>query len=311
MNYVKRLGATAAAVMMMIQGSAWAEMRIGVAMSQFDDNYLTTVRRYMDDKAKATPGVSLQFEDGRADVVRQLNQVQSFVSQGVDAIIVIPVDTAATKNITDAAVAAKIPLIYVNRKPNEPTLPEGVISVTSDDYQAGVMQMEFLAKQINGKGNVAIMLGDLANNSTHARTKGVHDVIKKYPDIKIVQEQTAVWLRDRGMDLMSNWLLSGTQIDAVAANNDEMGIGAAMALRQAGKKKGQVPVGGTDGTSDGVAAVKNGLLAVSVLQDAKGQGYGALDAAVKMIHKQKVENVVIPYQLITKDNVASFMAASK
>ena len=298
------------ALLLGMQNIALADVRIGVAMTSFDDIFQTSLRKQVEARAREIPGVSLQFEDGRNDVVRQLTQVQSFISQKVDAIIVTPVDTSATRKITQAAVAAKIPLIYMNMKPDEPNLPAGVATVTSNEVQAGMLQMEFLAKRLGGKGNVAVVMGDLAHSASIARTKGVHEVLKQYPGMKVVEEQSALWQRDKAMDLMSNWLISGTRIDAVVANNDEMAIGAAMALAQAGKK-GVVPVGGTDGTDQGLAAVKSGLLAVSVLQDAKGQAHGAVDAAVHMAKGEKVENLVLPFKLITKDNIGEFLAAQR
>ncbi len=299
------------ALSLLVTGTAMAEMKFGVSMSQFDDNWLTYLRESMADKAKEE-GVQLQFEDARGDVVKQLNQVQSFVSQGVDAIIVNPVDTAATRNITQSAVKAGIPLIYVNRRPDDSTLPEGVITVASNDLEAGRLQMEYLVEKMGGKGNIVIMLGDLANNSTHNRTKGFKEVLAKYPDIKVVEEQSANYMRDKGMDLMSNWLLSGREFDAVASNNDEMGIGAAMALQQAGRGKGSVLIGGVDGTPDGLAAVKRGMLTASVFQDARGQARGAIEAAIKMAKGEKVEQSVwIPYELITPENVESFQARLK
>ncbi|WP_324733120.1 sugar ABC transporter substrate-binding protein [Pseudomonas paeninsulae] len=292
----------------LLSSSALADIKIGVSMSQFDDNWLSYLREHMGDKAKSMPdGVQLQFEDARNDVVRQLSQVESFVGQGVDAIIVIPVDTAATRNITERALKAGVPLVYVNRRPDEERLPEGVVTVTSDDLEAGQLQMQYLAEKLGGKGKIAIMLGELSNNATHARTKGVKAVLAKYPDIQIVEEQTALWSRDKGMDLMSNWLVSGRELDAIASNNDEMAIGAAMALRQAGRRPGEVLIGGVDGTPDALSAIQRGLLSVSVFQDAKGQAEGALESAVKMAKHQPVEQaVLIPYQLITPENVKSF-----
>ena len=99
--------ASLALSLMFASGAALADMKIGVSMSQFDDTWLTYLRESMDTKAKSYPdGVKLQFEDARSDVVRQLSQVESFISQKVDAIVVNPVDTAATKKITEAAVKA-------------------------------------------------------------------------------------------------------------------------------------------------------------------------------------------------------------
>ncbi|UZE20363.1 sugar ABC transporter substrate-binding protein [Pseudomonas sp. B21-054] len=300
--------ASLALSLMLTSGAALADLKIGVSMSQFDDTWLTYLRESMDKKAKSLPdGVTLQFEDARSDVVKQLSQVESFISQKVDAIIVNPVDTAATQRITKAAVAAGIPLVYVNRRPDDLKLPAGVVTVASDDLEAGRMQMQYLAEKMGGKGDIVILLGDLANNSTTNRTKGVKDVLAKYPGIKIEQEQTGTWLRDKGMTLVNDWLTQGREFQAVVANNDEMAIGAAMALKQAGTEKGSVLIAGVDGTPDGLNAIKKGEMAVSVFQDAKGQADGSIDTAVKMVKKQPVEQAVwVPYRLITPENVDQF-----
>jgi inositol transport system substrate-binding protein len=300
--------ASLALSLMFSSGAALADMKIGVSMSQFDDTWLTYLRESMDKKAKSYPeGVQLQFEDARSDVVKQLSQVESFISQKVDAIVVNPVDTAATKKITEAAVKAGIPLVYVNRRPDDLKLPKGVVTVASNDLEAGEMQMQYLADKMGGKGDIVILLGDLANNSTTNRTKGVKDVLAKYPNIKIEQEQTGIWLRDKGMTLVNDWLTQGRKFDAVIANNDEMAIGAAMALQQAGVEKGSVLIAGVDGTPDGLNAIKKGNMAVSVFQDAKGQADGSIDTAVKMAKHEPVEQAVwVPYRLITPQNVDTF-----
>lgn len=285
-----------------------ADLKIGVTMSAFDDTFLTYLREDMDKQAKSYPkgdGVQLQFEDARADVVKQLSQVENFISQKVDAIIVNPVDTASTKNIINSATKAGIPLVFVNRRPDQKDLPKDVVAVTSDDVEAGKLQMQYIADKLGGKGKIVILLGDLANNSTTNRTKGVKEILAKYPGITIEQEQTGIWLRDKGMTLVNDWLTQGRDFNAVLANNDEMAIGAAMALKSAGKKG--VLIAGVDGTPDGLNAITKGDMTVSAFQDAKGQAIGSVEAARNMAqHKPVEQNVVIPFQLITPDNVKDF-----
>ncbi|MDU9026007.1 sugar ABC transporter substrate-binding protein [Pseudomonas corrugata] len=288
--------------------SQWAnaDYRIGVSIARVDDNFMTYVRSGLEDAARRD-NVQIQFEDAQGDVVRQLNQIQGFINQKVDAVIVLPVDTAATTNMTRAAVDAKVPLVYVNRHPDERVLPKGVVTVASNDIEAGQLQMRYLAEKLNGKGTLAIIMGDLAQNATHDRTEGVKQVLKDYPGIKIVEQQSAEWQRAKGMDLTSNWLLAGTSFDAIVANNDEMAIGAAMALQQAGKGKGEIAIVGIDGLPDGLAAIKRGMLVASVFQDPKAQATAALQAAVKMIKGEPVEaEVWVPFQLIKPEQVAMF-----
>lgn len=295
-----------AALLLMFSQWSFAAYRIGVSIARVDDNFMTYVRTGLEAAAKHQD-VQIQFEDAQGDVVRQLNQVEGFLNQKVDAVIVLPVDTAATANITRAAVAAKTPLVYVNRHPDERTLPEGVVTVASNDIEAGQLQMRYLAQKLGGKGNVAIIMGDLAQNATHARTEGVKQVLKDFPGIKIVEQQSAEWQRSKGMDLTSNWLLAWTPFNAIVANNDEMAIGAAMALQQAGKAKGEIAIVGIDGLPDGLAAIKRGLLAGSVFQDPKAQAAQAVQAAVRMIKGEQVDaQVWVPFELITPEQVGVF-----
>ena len=303
---MNRYALVVASLLLLFSPWSFADYRIGVSIARVDDNFMTYVRNGLDTAAKQQ-GVQIQFEDAQGDVVRQLNQVEGFLNQKVDAVIVLPVDTSATANITRAAVAAKTPLVYVNRHPDERTLPKGVVTVASNDIEAGQLQMRFLAEKLGGKGTVAIIMGDLAQNATHDRTEGAKQVLKDFPGIKVVEQQSAEWQRNKGMDLTSNWLLAGTQFDAIVANNDEMAIGAGMALQQAGKAKGEVAIVGIDGLPDGLAAVKRGLLAASVFQDPKAQTAKAVESAIKMIKGEPIEaEVWVPFELIKPEQVAMF-----
>src|SRR3954468_20775839 len=140
-----------------------ANTRIGVTMALFDDNFLTNVREAMAAQAKTMPGVEIKFEDAQADIGRQINQVQNFIAEGVSAIIVNPADTSATRSITKMVEQAGVPLVYVNRGPDQKKLPDNVAVVVSDSVVAGRLQMQALADCMGGKGNVAIMLGELAS----------------------------------------------------------------------------------------------------------------------------------------------------
>jgi len=281
---------------------------IGVSMAHFDDNFLTMIRTAMADHARSFPGVVLQFTDAQGDIGRQLSQVQNFVAQDAAAIIVNAADTSATPGMTKVARDAGVPLVYVNRRPAEETLPDGVVFVGSEELQAGTLEMEELARLMNYKGNVAIMVGELSSNGAQLRTRAVEQVVAKYPGMMIIEKQVGNFQRERGLDLMNNWLTAGTKIDAVAANNDEMAIGAIMAIRQAGLPDGKILVGGVDATPDALAELAKGTLTVSVFQDARGQAKGAVDAAVSLARGERMDPFVwIPFELVTRDNYKSFL----
>ncbi|MCQ0614207.1 sugar ABC transporter substrate-binding protein [Klebsiella pneumoniae] len=286
--------------------SALAE-KIGVSMAYFDQNFLTIIRQSIEKEAQARH-VDVQFEDARGDTGRQADQVQSFIASGVDAIIVDPVDSASTPQLTKMGQQAKMPLVYVNRTPGDKTLPPGVVFVGSDERESGTLQMEALAKLANYKGNVAIMIGNLTDAGALQRTKVVEQVVAKYPAMKVVQKQPANYSRSEGMDLMQNWTGNGEAIDIVAANNDEMAIGAAMALEKSQKK---LLIGGIDATPDGLKALASDKIQVTVFQDAVGQGKTALAVALKLIKGEKVESHVwIPFELVTKENMQTYVEKS-
>ncbi|WP_319558871.1 sugar ABC transporter substrate-binding protein [Marispirochaeta sp.] len=284
------------------------KIQVGVSMALFDDMWLTNLRDAIAEYAKEIDDLEVFIQDGKNDTQVQLSQVENFIAQDFDAIIVNPVDTDSTSSVTKRCVNAGVPLIYVNRAPNE-ELPKGVYLVVSDEEVAGRMQGEVLAEKLGGKGNVVVMLGELSHSGTHGRTRGVKEVFNKYPDIKIIDEQTANWKRDEALNLMSNWLQTGEKIDAVASNNDEMAIGAIIALKNAGYKPNKdVWVGGVDATADAMDFMKAGDLTVSIFQDAVGQGRGAIDTAYRVIKGENVDQKVwIPFVKVTEDNFTEFM----
>jgi inositol transport system substrate-binding protein len=306
--------ATAFAAAMM--SSAAHATTIGVAMAQFNDNFLTVLRNGMIAYAKTLPNVTLQVEDGANDVNKQLSEIQNFVASKVDAIIVNPVDTDATAAISKLAADAKIPLVYVNRQPaNLDSLPAGQAFVASNESDSGTLEAKQVCKLLKdagkGKGaNIYVMEGILSNQSARQRTQDVHDVMAT-PDcnfIKIIDQQTANYQRDEAQSLMANWLTTGTKFDAVIANNDEMAIGALQAMKASGMDTKAVIVGGIDSTQDALASMKAGDLKVTVFQDAAGQGKGSVDAAVKLAKGDKVDKTVwIPFQLVTPETMSNFM----
>ncbi len=300
------------AAMSVLLGTVAHAETVGVSMALFDDNFLTVLRNGMQDYSKELKGVTLQVEDAQNDVAKQQSQIQNFIASKVDAIIVNPVDTDATAAMSKLAADAKIPLVYVNRQPvNVDSLPDGQAFVASDETVAGTLEAKEVCRLLGGKGNAVIMMGELSNQAARMRTQSAKDVLKtdECKGISVVEEQTANWQRTQGSDLVTNWLSSGIEFNAVIANNDEMAIGALQALKAAGKDMKGYVVAGVDATQDALAAMQAGDLDVTVFQDAAGQGKGALDAALKLVKADKVEKkVYIPFQLVTPENVKDYVA---
>ncbi|WP_439562836.1 sugar ABC transporter substrate-binding protein [Roseinatronobacter sp.] len=310
------LAATAATALM---ASAAHSQNIGVSMALFDDNFLTVLRNGMIDMAAGMDGVTLQVEDAQNDVARQLDQINNFVASGVDAIIVNPVDTSATVAMSNAAASAGVPLVYVNRQPiNVDELPENQAFVASNEIESGTLAAFEACKLLRAEGkgdgaNIYIMMGELSNQAAIQRTKDFDDVIgmDMCNFMNVIDRQTANWSRDEAGNLMTNWLSSGDQFDAVLSNNDEMALGAIQAMKAAGISMEDVIVTGIDATQDALAAMQAGDLNVTVFQNAAGQGAGALDAALALAAGETVASkVYVPFELVTPDNVGDFLSAN-
>ncbi|MCC0063504.1 MAG: substrate-binding domain-containing protein [Defluviimonas sp.] len=305
----------AAGLASLLGTTAMAET-VGVSMALFDDNFLTVLRngiqKYADEQ-----GHTVQIEDAQNDVAKQLDQINNFIASGVDAIIVNPVDTSATQAMTDAAAAANVPLVFVNRQPvNLDTLPDNQAFVASNEVDSGTLETIQLCDNWAAEGksevNAYVMMGELSNQAAVQRTADIHDVMgdgRCKVKINIIDEQTANWSRDQAQSLMTNWLSTGAAFDGVIANNDEMAIGAIQAMKAAGIDMASVQVGGVDATQDALVAMQAGDLDVTVFQNAAAQGSGALDAAVKLAKGEAVDQKVwVPFELVTPENVGDYVS---
>jgi inositol transport system substrate-binding protein len=287
-------------------GNGEESLTIGYASSNLND----TGQTFIADGARAYAaenGLEIVVQDGQEDVVRQQDQIKAMIEQGVDALVVVPVNTDAMGPITDAALEAGIPLIYVNRNPfGEEQPPEGVYYIGSQEIVAGRFQGEALVEMMGEEGNVAILLGMLTNQAAVGRTEGNKEIIAQYPGITILAEETGNWQRDQGLSLTENWLTAyGDDLNAILANNDEMALGAVQALQAAGRE--DVLVLGVDATPDAKEAVKAGTLAATVLQDLVGQGRGGVEIAHKLLMGESPTQVTwIDFVPVTIDNVDEF-----
>jgi inositol transport system substrate-binding protein len=282
--------------------------KVGLAMANQD-----TFLAYMSDALRAQAkkvGADVQMEIAGDDVGKQLSQIQNFIAQKVEAIIVNPVDTDVTPRITKLVTAANIPLIYVNRRPADfEKLPAGVAWVASDEKVSGTLQTQEVCRVMKGKGNIVVLMGELSNEAARTRTKDIENVLatKECSGIKILDKREGKWQRTAGNDITTNWVANGMKFDAIISNNDEMAIGAIQALKAARKWRPDFMVAGIDATPDALASMKAGDLKVTVFQNAAGQGAGSLDAAIKLIKKQSVDRFVnIPFELVTPGNLSRY-----
>lgn len=305
---MKKLLLAAAVSTTLLAPLAAHAQKVGLAMAQLD-TFLTILKDGVVDAGKKS-GATVQVEDAQNDVGKQLSQIQNLIAQKVDAIIVNPVDTDVTPKITKMVTDAKIPLVYVNRKPVDfAKLPAGVAFVASDEVVSGTVQTQEVCRLLKGKGDIVVLMGELSNEAARTRTKDIEEVLATpaCSGIKILDKREGKWDRTQGQDITTNWLSTGLKFDAIIANNDEMAIGAINALKASKKWTPASLVAGIDATPDALASMKAGDLKVTVFQNAAGQGSGAMDAALKLSKKQPVERFVnVPFELVTPSNLAKY-----
>ncbi|TYL48821.1 sugar ABC transporter substrate-binding protein [Marinomonas sp. IMCC 4694] len=308
---MKKLLLTTTLAATLISSTAMADnYKVGISLFSFDDLFLSVLRGSLSSSAEEE-GIDAQMEDAKNEIGVQLNQIQNFIASGVDGIIIDTVDSDATQAMTEYAEEAGIPLVFVGRRPiNVDFLPDNQAFVASNEIDSGTLQTKEVCRLLNGKGDVAVMMGTLGDNAAQQRTKDIHDVIAtpECSGLKIVVEQSANFTRTEGNDLMTNWLTAGITFDAVIANNDEMAIGAIQAMKAADIDMKNVVIAGIDATADALAAMKAGDLDVTVYQNAAAQGKGAMQTLLKLMKGEDVDQKVwIPFELVTPNNMNEYI----
>lgn len=249
-------------------------------------------------------GVELLVLDGEGSAEKQVSQCESFVAQGVDAVIMQAYDAAGCVPGVQACIDAGIPVFASKTTIEDMSLVPTYVG--SDDFNAGKIEMTYIAEQLGGKGNIVILEGPAGISAATLRNDGIQEILKSYPDIKVLYNQPANWNRDEGMQLMENWLQLGEQIDAVVAHNDEMALGAYDAISDAGLA-GTIYVIGIDAITAAKESVINGEMDATVLQDGKAIGEKSVDVAIMLAKGETVDELYdIPFVLLTPDNIAEY-----
>jgi len=278
--------------------------KYGLFMSHMTNAFTIELSDAVKAKAKEL-GVELTVYDGQNDAAKQASQLESAVTQGITGIVIEPVSVDGLVPAIEAATKAKIPVVVVNQKISKPEAASSFVGVSNVD--GGLLEMKTAAEALGGKGNVAFLLGPMGSDAEVGRTEGYYKVLKDYPDIKVVYEQTANWKTDEALKLVENWLQTGTEINAIVANNDGMAMGALKAVEDA-KMLDKIKIYGLDATPDALAAVKDGRLSATISQGTSAQGAKAMETVHKIVTGEKVDaEILLDFILITKDNVGEFL----
>jgi ribose transport system substrate-binding protein len=283
-------------------GGAAAGKSMTLALSTLDNPFFIDVRDGAQDAAKAA-GVNLVVVDARNDPATQAKQVADAITASPVAVLINPVDSDAAGAAVMPALAAKIPVVTLDRAVND---AEVTSAVSSDNVDGGWQAAKAIAEAIGGKGDILILEGVPGTSASRDRGKGFSAGLKVFPGLKVVGRKPADFDRTKGFNVATELLQSHPGVVAIFAENDEMALGAVQAL---GSKAGQqVKVFGFDGTQDGLKAVKAGTMVGSIAQQPKNLGKTAVNIAIKAVNGEAVEkNVPVPVTTVTIANVDRFL----
>ena len=258
---------------------------------------------------KINPSVKFQSESSNYDVNNQTNQLDNFVANGANLILLNAADSKGIAPAVLRAKAAGVTVVAVD------VGAEGGVdaTVTSNNKQAGQLDGKLVADRLKGKGQIVIVNGPPVTAVTD-RVAGFLEEIKKSPDIKILsQDQNAGGSRDGGLRVMTDLLTAFPKIDAVFAINDPTAIGCDLAAKQAQRK--DFFIVGVDGAPDVVPSLKDkdSLIVASAAQDPYTMAGKAVEIGYDIINGKKPaqELTLIPVDLITKDNVDQYKGWTK
>lgn len=228
----------------------------------------------------------LPIADAKQSSSTQVSQVQQFIQQKVNVLIVSPNEPAPLTAAVTQACAAKIPVIILDRSVNTDCYSS---FIGGDNYQAGKKAGDLAVQQLPNGGNVGELQGILSDQPQIDRDKGFRDAIKANPKIKIVANREAKWLKDSATTITNQWLAQGQKIDLVYGENDPMALGAYLAATSAGKQKSMKFIG-TDGLAipdGGIRAVQQGQLSGTFIYPTCAKE--AADTAEALVNKKSVQ----------------------
>lgn len=283
---------------------------VGVTVGDLGNPFFVQIARGAESKAKEiSPNVKFTSLSSNYDVNNQTNQMDNLVSSGVNLILLGAADSKGIAPAVKRAKQAGTLVIAVD------VGAEGGVDATvmSDNRQAGQQAAQYIVDKLKGKGQIVIVNGPPVT-SVQDRVAGALDVFKKHPDIKILsQDQNAGGSRDGGLRVMTDLLTANKKLDAVFAINDPTGIGCDLAAKQANRN--EFFIVGVDGSPDGVAALKakGSLFEATPAQDPYAMAQKAVEVGADIMKGTKPEKelILIPVQLITRDNVNDYQGWTK
>ncbi|MDD3403728.1 MAG: substrate-binding domain-containing protein [Hespellia sp.] len=278
------------------------EITIGFSNFSFTIEYQAKLKDKLEAAVQAKWGDSAKVvsTDAELDTSKQIADVENLISQGVDAIVLVPLDAEQLIPAIQACVDAGIPCFEVCLQCNDDIRTS---FVGSNDVTSGEMAMEYMAEKLDYKGNIVLLDGIAGMDSNIKRMDGARAVIEKYPEMNIVTEKLCNGSRDEAMQAMENIIQSGKAVDGVFTICDEEALGALAAI-EGTDLEGEILITGIDGDADVLEGIKNGSILCTSFQDAGLQATTVVDAIDNYLNGKDIEKAYdVPYQLVTEENI--------
>lgn len=249
-------------------------------------------------------GVQMDTFNANNEVNEQITQLESAISSGYDAIIIGAVDSAGLKETCKQTLDAGIPLVTCNLKVDDETYD---VYVGSEDYDAGYIMGEWIAEKTGGKCKVGLLYVPIGCSAEIGRTAGLKAALfDKYEDAVIVAEDDGQAMIDEGMRITEDWLQAHPEIEVIAAENDQMALGALQACKAAGRD--DIIICGVDADPEAVQAVVNGEMGMTVLQNSKAQAETAVETAVGLAKGETFDKeIIIPFEEVNAENAEEYL----
>ena len=304
---VAMLGASSLAACADDNGSGGGDTpTIGVVVLDQQDPDLANMTDAMKSEAEEV-GVKLEIVDSKRDVGTELSSVEDLITRQVDAVILQPLDGEASQNAANRVIDAGIPLFILSTEFAEGADVDYESYIGVDDTLAGELQAEYLNEVLPDGGDIVVAAGTYGASWTDRRKSGFESKVND--NINVIFEFQADGLRAKGKSSMEDVLqrYGSGEIVALVAHNDEMAIGAASAIEDAGRMSDFKAIVGVDGTPEGVEAIEAGEMTATVRQDSAAQGQEAVRTAQAFLDGESVEErITLPFTLITEENAAEF-----
>ena len=274
--------------------------KVGVCIYKFDDAFMTTYRNALQEILEGK-GYEVTIVDGNNDQAKQNEQINTFITQGVDALIINPVMTSAADQIISTVKDADVPTVLINREPTADQMSayDKLVYVGCDAAQSGTFQGELIL--------------DTENIDAQLRTEySVKALTDAGVEVEQLDLQRGDWDRNKGQEICQNDLAKyGDQIEVVFCNNDDMAIGALQAIQAAGRTVNKdIYLVGVDALDAAKNEVANGNMTGTVLNDAKGQATQAVECMEELLggktYAAGEQSVYVDYVKVTPDNVKDF-----